>query len=89
MIVAKCPKCGNIGCNGILCGYKTMHENAANINPYSIEEQVKRELQRIKRDILKLDRYDAGHNDSVIKVKDGDYTLLYDILALFSNEKLA
>jgi hypothetical protein len=67
--------------------FKTMHENAANINPYSVEELIKRELQRIKSTILKLDRYQDSF-DTMEKVKDGDYILLSDILALFSNEKL-
>ena len=86
MIAAKCPKCGNIGCTGILCGYKTIHENAVNINPFSVEEQVKQQLEEFKRKVLDLNRWQDTYDMMEVQ-KDGDYVLLSDVLNLFSEKK--
>ena len=67
--------------------YKTIHENAVNINPYSIEQQVKEQIQYLKRQLLKLDKYTFDEFfEEISKDEDGEYIKLQDVLNLFSTK---
>lgn len=85
MIAARCGGCGTIGCDGnnLLC-----MQNNINTNPYSIEQQVKDQLQDLKRKFIKLERYKSTTNgDMVESPLFGEYIKLEDVLALFSAKK--
>lgn len=58
-IVGRCNGCGN-ALGMCFCKFKTLHENAVNINPYSIEEQVRLKINKLKNDLAKLPRYENG-----------------------------
>lgn len=57
MIPNRCNKCNQIGI--CTCNYfKTIHESNVQINPFSIENQVKYQVESLKYKIKKLPRYD-------------------------------
>ena len=85
MIAAKCNGCGRIGCDGnnMLCIPHNL-----NINPYSIEQQVKEQIQYFKRQLLKLDKYQPTFEGLMEESEEyGEYIKLEDILNLFSAKK--
>lgn len=85
MIAARCPKCGTIGCSGdtIFCDGKT----TININHYSIEQQVNEQIQHLRIQLLKLDKYDAETCERMDLWENGIYVKLEDVLNLFSAKK--
>lgn len=65
--------------------YKTIHENAVNINPYTVEQQVKEQIQELKRQLLKLDKYQPTFEGLMEESEEyGEHVLLEDVLNLFS-----
>jgi len=67
---------------------QTIHENKALMNAF-IEPQptLIEVLNNLENYVLSLQRYDAGHNDSIREDEEGEYILLKDVLALFSAKK--
>jgi len=71
---------------------QTIHENKVLINPpqeqtTSEKYKIPELLEKMKAVVLSLQRYDAGHNDSIREDEEGEYILLKDVLALFSAKK--
>lgn len=55
--------------------YKTMHQSNIEINPYSVEQQVREQLEYFKIRLLRLEK----HEEEYVKIED--------VLALFSAKK--
>jgi hypothetical protein len=66
--------------------YKTIKEASAEINPCSIEQQVKEQTNFFKREVLKLERYDR-YDDMGNTSEEKIYILVEDVLNLFSAKK--
>jgi hypothetical protein len=70
--------------------FKTVHENNVQINPFSIENQVKYQMENLKYKIKKLPKYeeDSYDNKSIMTPSDnGEWVKLEDALNLFSAKK--
>ena len=60
-----------------------------NTNPYSIQQQVKDQLQDLKGKFIKLERYKSTTNgDMVESPLFGEYIKLEDVINLFGREKI-
>ena len=70
--------------------FKTIHENNVQINPFSIENQVKSQMESLRYRLKNLSRYESNTNSggqdcwsTMDENKDGEYIKLEDILKLF------
>ena len=71
--------------------FKTIHENNVQINPFSIENQVKSQMESLRYRLKNLSKYQCVNGDLVdnelIEALDGEYIKLKDVLKLFGAKK--
>jgi hypothetical protein len=66
-----------------------MKKEFIEINPFSIEQQVKEQLEYFKSQLLKLNRYQPTFEGLMEESEEyGEYIKLEDILNLFSAKKI-
>ena len=65
--------------------FKTIHENNVQINPFSIENQVKSQMESLRYKVKNLQRYrdEWGY---IVENDNGEYIKLEDVLKLFGAE---
>lgn len=73
--------------------FKTIHENNVQINPFSIENQVKAQMESIRYKLKNLPKYECNTNSggqdcwcTMDEDREGEYIKLEDALKLFIAE---
>ena len=69
--------------------FKTIHENNVQINPFSIENQVKSQMESLRYKVKNLQRYynSVEHGCPIMEEYEyGEYIKLEDVLKLFGAE---
>ena len=66
--------------------FKTIHENNVQINPFSIENQVKSQMESLRYKVKNLQRYEDEWG-YVVEKEDGRWVKIEDVLKLFGAEK--
>ena len=66
--------------------FKTIHENNVQINHFSIENQVKSQMESLRYKVKNLQRYEDEWG-YIVEKEDGRWVKLEDILKLFGAEK--
>ena len=65
--------------------FKTIHENNVQINPFSIENQVKSQMESLRYKVKNLQRYEDEWG-YIVEKEDGRWVKLEYILKLFGAE---
>lgn len=78
-------KCSNCGMTKPSNGTIITNSSTVEINPYSIEQQVKERIQYLRLQVLKLEKYQPTFEGLMDESEEyGEYVKIEDILNLFS-----